>query len=42
MIKNDKTKLKNWLAGDVFALKINSNKYPDYNGILQTSQTKKY
>ncbi len=32
MIKNDKTKLKNWLAGDVFALKINSNKYPEYNG----------
>lgn len=32
MIKNDKTKLKNWLAGDVFAYKINSNKYPDYNG----------
>lgn len=28
----DKTKIKNWLAGDVFALKINSNKYPDYNG----------
>lgn len=32
MIKNDKTKLKNWLTGDVFAYKINSNKYPDYNG----------
>ena len=32
MIKNGKTKLKNWLTGDVFVYKINSNKYPNYNG----------
>lgn len=29
--KNDKTKLGNWEEGDIFALKINSEKYPEYN-----------
>jgi len=33
MVKNksDKTKLSNWEDGDVFALKIESEKYPKYN-----------
>ena len=29
--KNDKTKLSNWEEGDIFALKIKSEKYPEYN-----------
>lgn len=28
----DKLELKKWKSGDVFALKISSSKYPDYNG----------
>lgn len=30
--KQDKTKISNWEEGDVFALKINSKVYPQYNG----------
>lgn len=30
--KSDKTKPKNWIEGDTFAWKIESEKYPEYNG----------
>ena len=33
MVKNkeDKTKLSNWVNNDVFAIKIESEKFPEYN-----------
>lgn len=32
MVKEiDKTRIKNWVIGDTFSYKINSDKYPEYN-----------
>lgn len=32
MVKEvDKTRIKNWVIGDTFSYKINSNEYPEYN-----------